>query len=333
MKRIFVCEFITCGGLHDRELTSSLFADAELMYQALLEDLRDIEYLEIITTRDDRLSPVAESVANIANKDDPWQIWKNCMDTADLAWIIAPETDDVLIKLNKLARECACEVIACDDDAVILTTSKYATSLHLIDQGIATLETRRLAEEPIFSDTGLIVKRDDGAGGDDCHFFQNIDEYKLWKKQVSNKEKYIQQSYVKGIAASMSVLYGLKETQLLSCNKQLVRVEGDSLVVEKIILNDLHRYQKQLHPLAIRIGNAIPGLRGYVGIDLVLTSWGPIVIEINPRITTSYAGLSGILKTNLAELILLSQHNVNSDSNKKSGSDIKQRLGADNVYA
>ena len=68
MKRIFVCEFITCGGLRDSELTSPLFADAELMYQALLADLRKIEYLEIITTRDDRLIPVSESVANIEER-------------------------------------------------------------------------------------------------------------------------------------------------------------------------------------------------------------------------------------------------------------------------
>ena len=333
MKRIFVCEFITCGGLRDSELTSPLFADAELMYQALLADLRGIEYLEIITTRDNRLTSVSESVANIENSDDLWQIWKNCMESADLVWIIAPESDGILLKLNKMARASACELIGCDDDAVKLTTSKYATNQHLNDLGIPALESERLTDKTINSDKGWIVKRDDGAGSDDCHFFQNIAEYSLWEKQIGNKDKYIQQRYVEGIAASMSVLYGIKETVLLSCNKQLVRIDSGELVVEKIILNELHAHQRQLQILANKIGNAIPGLRAYVGVDLILTSMGPLVLEINPRLTTSYVGLSGMLKKNLAEVILLSQHIVNTDSNKKCPYTSPQRLNIDNVCA
>jgi biotin carboxylase len=46
------------------------------------------------------------------------------------------------------------------------------------------------------------------------------------------------------------------------------------------------------------------GLRGYVGVDLVLTSSGPVIIEVNPRLTTSYVGLSKVLSFNLASAIL-----------------------------
>lgn len=333
MKRIFVCEFITCGGLRDSELTSPLFADAELMYQALLADLREIECLEIITTRDDRLTSVSESVANIENSDDPWQIWKNCMEAADLAWIIAPESDGILLKLNKMARASACELIGCDDDAVTLTTSKYTTNRHLNDLGIPALESEKLSDETINSDKGWVVKRDDGAGNDDCHYFQNIEEYSHWEKQIDNKDKYIQQIYVEGIAASMSVLYGTEETVLLSCNKQLVRIDSGKMIVEKIILNGLHAQQKQLQILADKIGKAIPGLRAYVGIDLILTTAGPLVLEINPRLTTSYAGLSDMLKKNLAEATLLSQHIINMDSNRNCPYTSQQRLDIDNVCA
>jgi predicted ATP-grasp superfamily ATP-dependent carboligase len=52
----------------------------------------------------------------------------------------------------------------------------------------------------------------------------------------------------------------------------------------------------------------ISGLRGFVGVDLVLgdapdgsEDW---VIEINPRLTTSYLGLRALAETNLAELML-----------------------------
>jgi hypothetical protein len=49
---------------------------------------------------------------------------------------------------------------------------------------------------------------------------------------------------------------------------------------------------------------AAGGLRGYLGIDLVLADGGPRVIEINPRLTTSYLGLRRVAGANLAGFIL-----------------------------
>ncbi|MBL4637980.1 MAG: ATP-grasp domain-containing protein, partial [Proteobacteria bacterium] len=40
------------------------------------------------------------------------------------------------------------------------------------------------------------------------------------------------------------------------------------------------------------------------GIDLVLTSSGPIVIEINPRLTTSYIGLKSTLNFNPTDFLI-----------------------------
>ena len=52
------------------------------------------------------------------------------------------------------------------------------------------------------------------------------------------------------------------------------------------------------HPLArlgveaaLRTCEAIPGLRGYIGVDLVLTQSEAVVIEVNPRLTTAYLGV------------------------------------------
>ena len=60
--------------------------------------------------------------------------------------------------------------------------------------------------------------------------------------------------------------------------------------------------------LAWQALNTIPGLRGYVGVDLVLgeaadgsEDW---LIEINPRLTTSYVGLRALALTNLADVMI-----------------------------
>jgi tyramine---L-glutamate ligase len=313
MKRLFVCEFITCGGMRDRQLPPSLLADAELMYQALLSDLRQIDDLEIISCRDDRLSPVAESVVNISAGENAWQHWARCMETAELAWIIAPETDGVLLRLNKLARESACQLIACDDDAVELTTSKHATNEHLLRHSLPALKSKGLDDELLDSDSGWLVKPDNRAGSEGCYFFQDSEQLLSWKMKIKNRTQYIQQRYVCGIPASMSVLYGQEQTRLLSCNRQLLSVKQGMLINEGIIVNDLHKHHAELETLAIEIGKKIPGLRAYVGIDLVLTDAGPVVIEINPRLTTSYAGLSESLNINVAQLILNAQQDGDLD--------------------
>lgn len=304
MKRLFVCEFITCGGMRDRDLPDSLLVDAELMYDALLTDLRKIEDLQIITCRDDRLPPVAESVTYIAQEDNVWQHWQHCMDKAELAWLIAPETDGVLLRLNKLARQSGCELIGCDDDAVELTTSKLATNQYLLERGVPALISKRLNEELLPGDGGWVVKLDDGAGSEECYFFQESEEVSSWKKEVKDCSRYIQQRYISGTPASMSVLYTNEKTNLLSCNRQVVQLNNGMLVNKGILPDDLRRYRTQLEPLAVEVGKLIPGLHGYVGIDLVLTKKGPVVIEINPRLTTSYAGLSEALNINVAELII-----------------------------
>ena len=60
--------------------------------------------------------------------------------------------------------------------------------------------------------------------------------------------------------------------------------------------------------LGQRAAQAVEGLFGYVGVDLVLGSCADgkddAVIEINPRVTTSYVGLRRLARFNLAEALL-----------------------------
>jgi predicted ATP-grasp superfamily ATP-dependent carboligase len=51
----------------------------------------------------------------------------------------------------------------------------------------------------------------------------------------------------------------------------------------------------------------VPGLRGYVGVDLIVPDDNPdrpIVVEINPRLTTSYIGYRRLTDDNLAARML-----------------------------
>ncbi|MCH7688058.1 MAG: ATP-grasp domain-containing protein [Planctomycetes bacterium] len=54
----------------------------------------------------------------------------------------------------------------------------------------------------------------------------------------------------------------------------------------------------------------IEGLNGYVGFDLILQKTNkdqPVIVEINPRLTTSYLGYRELMDENLAERMLFPQ--------------------------
>jgi hypothetical protein len=60
--------------------------------------------------------------------------------------------------------------------------------------------------------------------------------------------------------------------------------------------------------MALAACRSVPGIRGYVGIDLVVPDQAPhrpVVVEINPRLTTSYLGYRALAENNLAEWMLL----------------------------
>ena len=302
--RLFVCEFITCGGMRDKLLPDLLRFDAEIMLQALMADLRKLPGIDIISTRDDRLDDLPESVADITEQDDVWDIWGKCMQDADAIWAIAPESQGLLLKMHDLAIESACDFIGCSAEAINITASKFTTARHLLKNDITCIETFHAGGSIPHSSTGWVVKPDDGAGIDACYFFKDKMQLQNWQQQRSTQQLFVIQRYVPGLAASLSVLYHNEQVQLLACNEQLVRFHDGIGRNHGVIVNGLrHKYQS-FENIAKEIGQAIPGLSGYVGIDLLVTASGPVVVEINPRLTTSYAGLSESLDTNVAELVL-----------------------------
>ena len=125
-------------------------------------------------------------------------------------------------------------------------------------------------------------------------------------------EAVVMERWVEGEALSVSLLCGpggVGEMEVLSINRQQIRVDEDGKVhYDGVTLDAIALLSipgEWITKLAQRVIDAMPGLAGFVGIDMV---WhprrGPVVIEVNPRVTSAYVGMSALLQRNLAREML-----------------------------
>ncbi len=304
--KIFICEFITAGGLNRADLPPSLVREGTMMRDALLRDLSLLPEIVIITTHDARLSsPISNSVP-ISAQDDAWVIWQDLLQNCDAAFIIAPETDNTLADLVNLVNHCNVLHLGCSFSAIKLASSKYQTFQQLVKAGINVVATYRLNEfgaKEFDSDSRRwVAKPDDGAGCDDTAYLETTAEVEQWLNNSATN--YVIQPYIEGVAASISMLCKDGKAWLLSCNQQKVELVNKQFVYSGSVVNGLQANDERFDHIAQQISSAMPDLAGYVGVDVIVSDDKITVLEINPRLTTSFAGLHASLGINPSKLIL-----------------------------
>ena len=222
----------------------------------------------------------------------------------DRVWVIAPETDGVLAQMQSVVD--AGRWLGCDAAAIALTSSKHATLARAAEHGVAT--PLAFAVSP--ATRRWVVKPDDGAGAmatrvHNTHAAARDDV----DARRQRGEAAVLEAWVAGEPLSLSLLCSAGRVELLGVNRQQLSVDAFGvLTFTGVQINALPRDDARgatLRAWAQTLARAIPGLRGYVGIDLV---WhpqrGPVLIEINPRVTMAYVGLSAALDRNLAAAVL-----------------------------
>ena len=294
--RIFVCEYVTGGGFAGVPLPSGLLAEGEMMLRALLADLAAIPGVGFRTSRDARLPSVAIPGEIVAVGRRPcWAVWGEEIAAAEAVWPIAPETGGILARLADMAAGKI--LLGSSPEAVRLCASKTATARHLAARGIATVPS---LAPGIASPHGVIVKPDDGAGAEGVRFFADPAAATM----ARGAPGLIAQPFVPGAPESLSLLCRGGEVVLLACNRQVTECVEGRFHYRGLAVGGAEEKRALYTPLAAAIARAIPGLFGYVGVDLIATGEGPVVLEINPRLTTSYAALGGALGVNPAALVL-----------------------------
>ncbi|MEW5789298.1 MAG: ATP-grasp domain-containing protein [Pseudomonadota bacterium] len=302
--KVFVYEFVTGGGCAGTPLPPFL-ADGELMWRALLDDLIAIPGVEAITLRDERLArPRLAGARIVATRASTFAAdFRACLEDADAVWSVAPESGGILEAIATEVLAAGKRLLGSRPGGVRVAASKTATARRLAEYGVAAIPcytSPHFMEE----ECAVVMKPDDGAGCQDTLLFASVAKAQAWSRQHATGG-CIFQPYVAGDALSLSLLCADGQAQLLSVNRQVVEARDGRFGFHGVTVNALADLDGRFADLASQVAAAIPELWGYVGIDLIAgTAAPPIVVEVNPRPTVSYAGLRAALDCNPAQRLL-----------------------------
>jgi predicted ATP-grasp superfamily ATP-dependent carboligase len=329
--KILIFEYITGGGMRRESVPPKLAREGELMANALIEDLLaaadderverrllpalartpetigDVtlaDDLELTVLRDDRF-PLCASAARIdpvwvSATDDFDSLWRRALAACDAVWPIAPESGDILESLCRDAEAAGKILLNSSAEAVRLAGNKLETARRLERFGLPVVPASPLRCAAYAPGRAWVVKPNDGVGCEGARVVLDPDGFAA----SATHADWIVQPLIEGDALSLSALFAHGEAHLLSVNRQCVAREGDGFSLRACLVNALADENGAWTELVGAIARALPELWGYAGVDLILTEEGPRILEINPRLTTSYAGLRAALQENPAALAL-----------------------------
>jgi predicted ATP-grasp superfamily ATP-dependent carboligase len=303
--RVHVFEFICGGGLAGLPLPPPMAREGDLMLTALIADLLDLPELRVTFARDARLGLPAGGLRGAqvlwrAPQVPPMEALATEIDSSDAVWPIAPETGGELERVARAVQTAGRMLLGPDPDAIALAGSKLATAQCLTRAGIDVVPCFRPGSTWPAIAGPWVAKPDDGAGSLGIRVYSNREEAAT---AAGMAQDLIGQPWMDGEAMSLCVLGARGSVEVLSVNRQLLQIHDGTVELAAIEVN-CEPVTGPLAKLAQRVGAAIPGLRGFFGIDLVRAAGRVRVIEINPRLTTSYAGLRAALGMNVAERVL-----------------------------
>ncbi len=285
------------------------------MRDAIAADLRALPGIEVRVPRLPRAAHQSRAALGRA--------MARALSAADAAFLIAPETGGILKHLVTSPRG-RHTLLVSGPRAVALAADKRATSDLLRRAGIATPPTRlvprgaagriRLAREAL----PFVLKPRDGCGAAGVGVVRRpADRGPALRRAraAAGGGAVIAQPFIEGIPVGVSLVAraGFRGRPaagglcVLGVSLQALRGKvfleyagGSAPVRGRHARVAAHAARRA----AAALQRAAGDLRGPVGVDLVLTPRGAVVIEINPRLTTSFIGLRRLARINPARYLL-----------------------------
>ncbi len=320
MVKILVLEYATSMGVQDPALT----AEGRAMLKGIINDLKDFNTDYLIS---ENFAPMEATSCNPIILEEDLEKWlaKN-IGSYDFCLPIAPEEDFILFKITRLMEENGVQVVGSSSDAVYTCSDKYLTHKALRKK-FPVIPTVKVFWDQIHDyaeeiQTRHVVKPADGVS---CSAVQVVDSPESFKKAAERVKKvtklpyFLLQDWVNGDSVSVSILSNGKKAIPLSLNTQNNIQNMGTIDYKGGRVPYNHPKEKIAKDIAKRAVESLNGLKGYVGVDMILGD-EVYLVEINSRITTPYVALRQMLNFNLGEAIVMSVKGHLPDEIKLDGS-------------
>ncbi|HET8808111.1 MAG TPA: ATP-grasp domain-containing protein [Methylophaga sp.] len=292
--KIVVYEHFTSGALQGEALPAELAREGDAMLRAIVVDMLANTAFQPIILRDNRLAdlPGAQNLS-IANSEQYQQIWQQCLSNETLFLLIAPETDGVLQQLAEAVLKAGKTLLGSSPEAIAVCSDKLRCSQFLLQHDLPTVETQSAGDwlnQPLFS-SPIVCKPNDGAGCVETYYFAEAHHAVAYLQKMPDdkRRQQIVQPFYDAQAMSLSLFID-RNVQILSLNRQLINIDqqfsyqGSQINVSYPAIFS----QAQAQTLVAQLSLAMPGLSGFVGIDILIDQQQARIIDINPRLTSSF---------------------------------------------
>jgi predicted ATP-grasp superfamily ATP-dependent carboligase len=317
--RFLIYEHTAGGGYAGEQPLPYIICEGYGMLKALTQDLKAAGH-HTSTTLDTRLEPRhrldADKLTYISSSNQVANVLPKMLKSADASLMIAPEKDGILSRLVEWVEEAGCISLNCPSETLskFLRKSMMLKTLKKADVPVPRTftihstatdgEVEAAAEEVGYP---AVFKPEDGAGCSGLSLILNRSQATAAAELVrseSSRETFLIQEYISGLSASVNLLCIGGSAQPLTLNAQMVNLgepEVGSNYYGGIVPLD-HPLCEEALKVAKQAAEALNPVRGYVGVDLILTEERAFVVEVNMRLTTSYLGLREVIDRNLAKI-------------------------------
>ncbi len=318
--KVLVYEYFSGGGFPEGKIPQGLAAEALGILWALLVDFKKWDAVRTLTVLDPRFEgripglnrdtlPADEVILVSPGKQDI--AFLSLLNRCDAALVVAPETDGILSRLSRQVESAGIPLLGSSASATAIAGNKEVchrifgrANLPAVETCIAGFDSvERKAEEQGFP---LVFKPLDGMGCEGvCLVAGPVDipiALTRIRQASSSRDRILLQPFINGIHMSVSLLVAGGDCVALSLNRQLIQpgLPFEYQGSEVPFSHEKARYAVDLARLTV---DRIPGLNGYVGVDLIMTDASVQLVEINPRLTTSYIGFRQVSRVNPSKMI------------------------------
>lgn len=323
--RIFVSEYIAGGALSGTSLPPSLLREGQAMLTSIIADFLAIAGCHLVTTVDRRLAesialPSSTSLTMVVvdHPSDEQRVYSRECSNADATLVIAPETDNVLHQRVQAVLDLGRPSLNCSPAAIELCGDKLRLATHLAQRGIATIPTDLLhGDAPPWKIVrgDSVIKPRDGAGSWLTALVRKDDhaEWQAVRKEFIAEgalDRAIVQPWISGTPLSVGCLSTSSGgIEMLPIARQHLTASSFQYQGGSLPVRLEQSTTTAIETLVQSACCSIAGLRGYIGVDLLLPDQSPsepVLVEINPRLTTSYVGYRKLSQNNLAVKMLAS---------------------------